>query len=156
MIIQLQECGEPLADHLEQFKQYASVPDDSRDGILQKLLRSAMLTVQEFSDVAMLPCKIELSATNVRRGEAVKLYQGGHEVLAVADESGEPVPYTQEPGQLRIQKHCDYLTVIYRNRVIPPQAEKLLPICLELATAIYDGEDTKVQCAILKKTYGLK
>ena len=155
MTVILKECAEPLADHLEQYKQYASVPDDSRDGILQKLLKTAMLAVQEFSDTAMLPCTLELTANDVKKGEAIRLFQGGTEVLSVVDEDGNPVEYQREAGRIRTLKGCRALVVTYKNTVNPPQAEKLLPISWELATAIYDGEDTKVQGAILKKTYGL-
>ena len=75
--IRIIQCGDPQADHLEQFKQYASVPDDSRDGVLLKMLKRAMLSVQEFSDTAILPCKFEMTVVDVYRDEYVRLYQGG-------------------------------------------------------------------------------
>ena len=155
MDIRIIECAEPTADHLEQFKQYASVPDNSRDGILQKMLKRAMLAVQAHSDIAMLPCTIEMTVTDVCRGETVRLYQGGKEVLSVTDQAGESVEYTQEGNRLRIDRSCKALVVVYRNQMNVPQAELLQPVCWELATAIYDGEDAKVQGSILKKTYGL-
>lgn len=155
MTIRLIETGEPLADHLEQYKQYASIPDDSRDGILHKLLKNAMLTVQEYSDTAILPCRFEVEVTDVKRGGTVRLYQGGTDVLTVVDGDGNDVEYRKEVGQIRILKNCASLVVTYTNTVVLPEAERLLPICWELATAIYDGEDAKAQGAILKKTYGL-
>lgn len=155
MDIRIIECAEPTADHLEQFKQYASVPDNSRDGILQKMLKRAMLAVQAHSDIAMLPCTIKMTVTDVCRGETVRLYQGGKEVLSATDQAGESVEYTQEGNRLRIARSCKALVVVYRNQMNVPQAELLQPVCWELATAIYDGEDTKVQGSILKKTYGL-
>lgn len=155
MDIQIIECAEPQADHLEQFKQYASVPDDNRDGILHKMLKRAMLQVQAFSDVAMLPCKIQMTVANVRKGETVRLYQGGTEVLSAENQDGESVEFAQEGNRLRIQSSCKALVVVYRNCVNIPEAEALQPVCWELATAIYDGEDAKVQGDILKKTYGM-
>ena len=148
------ECGEPQADHLEQFKQYASVPDDGRDGVLQKMLKRAMLAVQEHSDTAILPCKIELVIDNVQPGETVRLYQGGAEVLSVQDQDGNEVAYDSEAGQLRIHQRCKALVVVYRNSVNVPEAEALQPVIWQLATAIYDGEDPKMQASILKSTYG--
>ena len=155
MDIRIIECAEPTADHLEQFKQYASVPDNSRDGILQKMLKRAMLAVQAHSDIAMLPCTIEMTVTDVCKGETVRLYQGGTEVLSVENQDGESVEFTQEGNRLRIQSSCKALVVVYRNSVNVPEAEALQPVCWELATAIYDGEDAKVQGDILKKTYGM-
>lgn len=149
------ESGEPQTDHLEQFKQYASVPDDSRDGVLQKTLKRAMLAVQEHSDTALLPCKFELTITDVKPGEPVRLYQGGKTVIRAEDKNGETVEYTQVGNSIRVSRRCATLVVVYQNEVNIPEAEKLQPVIWQLATAIYDGEDPKVQASILKTTYGL-
>ena len=153
--IRIISAGEPLYDHLEQFKMYASVPDGSRDGMLLKILKRAMLTVQEYADKALLPCTLELTAYDVEAGDPVRLYQGGTEVLSAENQDGESVEFTQEGNRLRIQSCCKALVVVYRNSVNIPEAEALQPVCWELATAIYDGEDAKVQGDILKKTYGM-
>ena len=153
--VRITESGEPQADHLEQFKQYASVPDDSRDGVLQKMLKRAMLAVQEHSDTAILPCKFELTITDVKPGEPVRLYQGGKTVIRAEDQNGETVEYTQAGNSIRVSRRCATLVVVYQNEVNIPEAEKLQPVIWQLATAIYDGEDPKVQASILKTTYGL-
>lgn len=152
--VRIIESGEPQADHLEQFKQYASVPDDSRDGVLQKMLKRAMLAVQEHSDTAILPCKFELTITDVKPGETVRLYQGGKTVIKAEDQNGETVEYTQVGNSIRVSRRCATLVVVYQNEVNIPEAEKLQPVIWQLATAIYDGEDPKVQASILKTTYG--
>lgn len=152
--VRITESGEPQADHLEQFKQYASVPDDSRDGVLQKMLKRAMLAVQEHSDTAILPCKFELTITDVKPGEPVRLYQGGKTVIRAEDQNGETVEYTQAGNSIRVSRRCATLVVVYQNEVNIPEAEKLQPVIWQLATAIYDGEDPKVQASILKTTYG--
>ena len=147
------EAEEPLTDHLEQFKMYASVPDGSRDGILLKILKRAMLTVQEYADRALLPCVIELTAYDVEPGESLPLYQGGKEVVSVKDRDGADVEHTVDSGRVIIGQRSSSVTVTYKNEVVLPEAEKLQPVCWELATAIYDGEDADVQASILKKTY---
>lgn len=153
--VRIIESGEPQTDHLEQFKQYASVPDDSRDGVLQKMLKRAMLAVQEHSDTALLPCKFELTITDVKPEDRVHLYQGGKTVTRAEDQDGQPVEFVQEGSSLRIRRCCSTLVVVYENEVNIPEAEKLQPVVWQLATAIYDGEDPKVQASILKTTYGL-
>lgn len=152
--VRIIESGEPQTDHLEQFKQYASVPDDSRDGVLQKMLKRAMLAVQEHSDAALLPCKFELTITDVKPEDRIRLYQGGKTVTRVEDQDGQPVEFVQEGSSLRIRRCCSTLAVVYENEVNIPEAEKLQPVVWQLATAIYDGEDPKVQASILKTTYG--
>lgn len=153
--VRIIESGEPQTDHLEQFKQYASVPDDSRDGVLQKMLKRAMLAVQEHSDTALLPCKFELTITDVKPEDRVRLYQGGKTVTRAEDQDGQPVEFVQEGSSLCIRRCCSTLVVVYENEVNIPEAEKLQPVVWQLATAIYDGEDPKVQASILKTTYGL-
>ena len=153
--VRVLRSGEPLTDHLEQFKQYASVPDDGRDAILLKMLKRAMLSVQAFSDRAMLPCLLELKTTDVEPGETIRLYQGGKEVTAVTDSDGNDVAFIREGDAIRVPYGAKALTVTYENEVIPADADALLPVCWELATAIYDGEDTKVQGEILRKVYGM-
>ena len=156
--VRILECKDPLADHLEQFKQYASVPDDSRDGILQKMLKRAMLAVQESSNVAMLPCKIEVMLAPVWPGDTIRLYQGGKTIISVKDSQGEDLAYAREGDVIKIlETHKAWSTavVVYQNEVIVPEAEKLQPVVWQLATAIYDGEDASVQNAILRQTYGM-
>ena len=156
--VRILECKDPLADHLEQFKQYASVPDDSRDGILQKMLKRAMLAVQESSNVAMLPCKLEVMLAPVWPGDTIRLYQGGKTIISVKDTQGEDLVYAREGDVIKIlETHKAWSTavVVYQNEVIVPEAEKLQPVVWQLATAIYDGEDASVQNAILRQTYGM-
>lgn len=154
--VRIIQNGDPLPVHLKRYKEYASVPDDSRDVMLYGILRRAMLTVQEAADVAMLPCLLQLTVTDVHAGDAIRLYQGGKEIVAVnADGDATIEGYVQNGDVVRMPYGCKSVTITYRNEVILPEAEKLQPVVWELATAIYDGEDAAVQAAILKKCYGL-
>ncbi|MBQ1790941.1 MAG: hypothetical protein II008_12250 [Oscillospiraceae bacterium] len=146
-------AGDPLHDHLEQFKMYASVPDNSRDGILLKILKRAMLTVQEHADKALLPCTIELTVYDVAGGDAIPLYQGGRTVTSVTDREGNDVDYTLDAGRIIVHQSATSVTVTYENAVTCADAEKLQPVCWELATAIYDGEEASKQASIIKKIY---
>ena len=147
------EAQDPLHDHLEQFKQYASVPDNSRDGMLLRILKRAMLAVQEAADTAMLPCVVELTVHDVAPGDAVPLYMGGTDVTSVTDAAGNALGHTVQRDRVVIAGRADTVVITYSTSVVPPEAERLLPVCWELATAIYDGEDADVQADILKKTY---
>ena len=151
--IRIISAGEPLYDHLEQFKMYASVPDGSRDGMLLKILKRAMLTVQEYADKALLPCTLELTAYDVEAGDPVRLYQGGRTVTSAKDREGNDVDYTLDAGRIIVNQSASSVTVTYTNEVSIPDAEKLMPVCWELATAIYDGEEADRQASIIKKIY---
>lgn len=151
--VRIIEAADPLGDHLDQFKMYASVPDHSRDGMLLKILKRAMLTVQEFADVAILPCTIELTEHDVQPGDCIPLYQGGSLVTSVVDGDGQSVEYLAQKDRIVVSQKASTVVVTYTNDVVIPDAEKLQPVCWELATAIYDGEDADQQAAILKKIY---
>ena len=153
--VKIIRSGNPLPEHLEQYKQYASVPDDSRDIILVKMLKSAMLLVQAYSDRAMLPCMIELRATDVESGECLKLYQGGAKVISGPDLDGHDLDYEQNGGSICLPRRAAAVVVVYKNDIITSESDVLMPVCWELATALYDGEDAKVQGEILKKVYGM-
>ncbi len=151
--IRIITAGDPLHDHIEQFKMYASVPDSSRDGILQKILKRAMLTVQEYADRAVLPCTIELTAYDVVAGDSIHLYQGGRTVTSVKDREGGNVDYTLDAGRIIVNQSASSVTVTYENEVTCAEAEKLQPVCWELATAIYDVEEAPKQASIIRKIY---
>lgn len=146
--------AEPTAEQLEQFKRYASIPDCSQDAVLMKILKRAMLAVQDFSDTAMLACTLRLVVWPVAQGELIRLYQGGDTVLRVLDPNDRYMDYVKTKGCIIVKEAADVVTVEYQNAVDPAAAEELLPVVWELATAIYDGEDTTAQAAILAKTYG--
>lgn len=146
--------ADPTAEQLEKFKRYASIPDCSQDAVLQKILKRAMLAVQDFSDTALLNCSLRLVVMPVARGELIRLYQGGETVLRAVDPYNRPVEYTRRGNCIHVNQPADVVTVDYQNTVDPAAAEELMPVVWELATAIYDGEDTTAQAAILAKTYG--
>ena len=146
--------SDPTAEQLEKFKRYASVPDCSQDAILMRILKRAMLAVQDFSDTALLRCTFRMVVMNVSRGELARLYQGGDTILRAFDQYNRPVDFTRMPGCIYFDQPAHVVTVEYQNSVDPAEVEKLLPVVWELATAIYDGEDTTAQAAILAKTYG--
>lgn len=146
-------AAQPLYEHLDLFKMYASVPDGSVDGMLLKILKRAMLAVQEYADVAMLPCTLQLVAHDLKPGDTIPLYQGGKTVTTAIDKEGNDVMFTPDVDRIIVDQYATSAIVTYTNEVVGPEAEKLLPVCWELATAIYDGEEASKQASILKKCY---
>ena len=136
-------------DWLEAFKQYASVPDDGRDALLDTLLRSAILRVQEYADRAIVATNLRLTVDSGTSG-VVKLYEGGGEILSVNDETGGEVPFDPLPGH-RLQLFVRNVPVVieYRTQPLEGDAEGLKPTVYRYATALYDGEEQAVLDAIL-------
>lgn len=153
--VRVTQSGQPTAAQLTAFKQYASVPDDAQNAMLEKLLKQAMLKVQEFSDRALLACTLELVISDIAAGERVKLYQGAAAVTSVTDETGAAVEYELHPDGLYLLRACKAVKVTYTNTVNEHEADRLLPVVWQYATALYDGAEPQDQAAILKTCYGL-
>ena len=136
-------------DWLEAFKQYASVPDDGRDAVLESLLRSAILRVQEYADRAIVRTDLRMTTECPDNG-IVRLYEGGGEILSVTDEWGEEVEYNPLPGH-RVQLFAPgaIVEIGYRTDPLAGDVENLMPSVYRYATALYDGEDQKVLDSIL-------
>ena len=138
--------------YLEQFKQYASVPDDSRDALLNSLLKSAVLKVQEFANTALAVCTYRVTAAVPASG-VVRLYMGGGDIVGLEDENGEQVRFDPLPGGL-VQTFIRKGTVKVTYETVPNEGdrERLLPTVFRYGTALYDGEDPDVLKRILMET----
>lgn len=139
--------------YLEQFKQYASVPDDSRDALLNSLLKAAVLKVQEFADTAIAACTYRVTAAVPPSG-VVCLYMGGGDIVELEDGEGEPVRFDPLPGG-RVQTYVRTGTVKVTYKTVPNEGdrERLLPTVFRYGTALYDGEEAGVLNRILMETF---
>ena len=135
--------------YLEQFKQYASVPDDSRDALLNSLLKTAVLKVQESANVAIAACTYQVTAAVPASG-IVRLYMGGGDITECVDADGDFVRFDPLPGA-RVQTflRTGYVKVTYQTVPNEGERERLLPTVFRYGTALYDGEDPKTLNQIL-------
>ena len=138
--------------YLEQFKQYASVPDDSRDALLAGLLKSAVLKVQEFADTALAVCTYRVTAAVPASG-VVRLHMGGGDIVGLEDENGEQVRFDPLPGG-RVQTFIRTGTVKVTYETVPNDGDRdrYLPTVFRYGTALYDGEDADTLKKILMET----
>lgn len=137
----------------ESFKQYASIPDDGRDALLQGLLRSAILRVQEYADRAIMTCRVRQIARSDAETGQIRLYLGGGEELAVTELNGAVCPayVVNTPNSVTVPKRgaeyqVEFTTV--PNTAWMAQAQATV---FRLATALYDGEQPEVCNAILNE-----
>lgn len=134
---------------LEQFKQYASVPDDSRDALLESLLKTAVIKVQESADTAIAACTYRVTAVPSASG-IVRLYVGGGDIASVDTEDGEAVGFDPLPGgKVQVYRRGTPVRVEYTTIPSEGERERLLPTVFRYATALYDGEDSNVLNQIL-------
>jgi hypothetical protein len=119
-------------------KSYMHISSDEKDTELQEVLNQAIIRIQEYSDIALLPCTIELEG----EGEIIKLYQHPvSEISSVKDSvSGDDVPYVSNYKKTVIEQ-TDAEMVIITYTTLPTSAEtgRLLNYVYEMASAMWDG-----------------
>ena len=81
-------------------KRYVWAVDESQDAILQQMLTTAALEIQEHADVSVLPCEMEIRVEN-NDSELVRLYQTPKEVTSVTTADGQSVEYVREGNRIR-------------------------------------------------------
>ena len=136
---------------LEELKQYASVPDDSRDALLNTLLRNAALRVQESADKAILKTKLRLTVQIPTSG-IIRLYMGGGDVEECVDEKGESLRFDPLPGgRLQLYRRGGEATVTYKTQPVQAVLDSLRHTVIRYATADYDGATTQELNQILSE-----
>lgn len=141
--------GEPSAQMLDMLKQYASVPDDSRDVLLAGLLRRAVDQVQQAADRTIVPSILEVTRTEWD-GEPVRLYQDPDDIIS-AEVDGREVDYTLDGRMLTPHMVGKGITVRYQTKADEATASQLTAVVLQYATALYDGQDTATLTSILNQ-----
>lgn len=141
------EMAEPEATDLAKLKAYAAVSDDGQDSVLMMALRRAFDVVQRNADVALLPGRFRICAED--HPGIVNVYMGG-KVQAVTDGNGLAHSFNQRGRTVSVGTD-GYFEIEFTTEVNAADYDRLLPVVMRYATAIYDGEDTKVLNDILKE-----
>lgn len=141
------EMEAPKADALSMLKAYAAVSDEGQEYLLSMALRRAFGMVQSFADVALLAGKFCVKADD--HGGEVRVYMGGN-VTGVVNAEGAAVQYTQRGYNVQVGA-TGYVEVSFSTSVNAADYDRLLPVVLKYATAVYDGKDTRELNQILKE-----
>lgn len=130
--------GTNAAITLADFKSYMHITATTNDGALSDVLKQATIRIQEYADVALLPCTIELEG----EGELIKLYQNPvNEIVSVKDlVGGWDVDYVSDYRKTMIEQ-IDSDAVVITYTTLPTSAEtgRLLNYVYEMASAMWDG-----------------
>lgn len=137
---------------LEDLKQYASVPDESRDAMLTRLLRNAALRVQEFADRPFLETTVRLTAVPDAGNGIVRLYMGGGDIESCTDAAGDSVPFDPLPGgRLLVYRRNGPVTITYTTRPTEGDREALRHTIERYAMADYDGAESQELDRIMRE-----
>lgn len=130
--------GTNAAITLADFKSYMHITGNTNDDALTDVLKQATIRIQEYADVALLPCTIELEG----EGEIIKLYQHPvSEITSVKDlVGGWDVAYVSDYRKTLIEQ-IDSDAVVITYTTLPTSADtgRLLNYVYEMASAMWDG-----------------
>lgn len=140
------EQAKPTDGAMNMLMKYAAVFDEGQKEILSSCLVRAMDMVQRTADVALLPGRWRIVASEYN-GE-IKVYMGGL-VESVSGRQGEAIPFRQYGDKVFVSG--EYAEVVFTTEVDPAQYDVLFPVVLKYATALYDGEDSVELNSILKE-----
>ena len=141
----------PTPDMVEALRQYASVPDHGRDKLLEEMLTTAVLRVQEYADCALIPCVCEQTSA-IGDDRMIRLYLGGGEVQSVTGSNGQSISF--EPyGKKKVLLYTGTgeATIVFRTLPSMGDVSRCKATVLRYATALYDGETTDVLNTILNE-----
>lgn len=130
--------GTNAAITLADFKSYMHITATTNDGALSDVLKQATIRIQEYADVALLPCTIELEG----EGEIIKLYQHPiDEITSVKDlVGGWDVDYVSDYRKTLIEQiDSDAVVITYTTLPTSAETERLLNYVYEMASAMWDG-----------------
>lgn len=119
-------------------KYYMHVTGTGSDTELTKVLSQAIIRIQEYADVALLPCTIELEG----EGEIIKLYQHPiSEITSVKDlVGGWDVGYVSDYRKTMIEQiDSEAVVITYTTLPTSAETERLLNYVYEMASAMWDG-----------------
>ena len=137
-------------DWLTELKQYASVPDGTRDAMLSSLLRTAVLRVQEYADRALVKTRLRLTTVIPDNSGRVRLYEGGGQIESITAEDGTELRYDPLPGcWIQLYSRGGIARITYVTSPLEGDVTRNKVVALRYATALYDGEELSVLNSIL-------
>ncbi len=130
--------GTNAAITLADFKSYMHITGTTNDDALTDVLSQAAIRIQEYADVALLPCTIELEG----EGGIIKLYQHPvSEITSVKDlVGGWDVDYVSDYRKTLIEQiDSDAVVITYTTLPTSVETGRLINYVYEMASAMWDG-----------------
>ena len=130
--------GTNAAIKVADFKTYMHITGTTNDAALTDVLKQATIRIQEYADIALLPCTIELEG----EGEIIKLYQHPvSEITSVKDAAkGWDVAYVSDYKKTLIEQiDSDGVIITYTTLPTSVETGRLMNYVYEMASAMWDG-----------------
>ena len=141
------EMAEPDTLAFDMLKQYAAVSDSGQDAVLGRNLKRAFDVVQRYADKALLAGRFRIYAEE--HPGIVHVYMNGN-VDRVTNSYGLPVSFSQRGYKVYVGTD-GYCELEFTTTVNQADYDRLLPVVMRYATALYDGKESRELNQILKE-----
>ena len=144
------QIGENPQFDIGGFKQDARITGACDDALIRGFLRSAVMTVQEVADFALLPCTITVEG----EGRCLQLWQpiiATIECVQNLDTGDDVKADCTVLGRIITMPYAGRWRVTYTTQPNHVKAEELRPCVYKIAAALYDGdteEEAKAKASI--------
>ncbi len=131
------QIGDITALKAESFKVWAKI-DEGNDEVVALALREAALRIQEYTNIALIPCTIMQTPTT---SSTIRMMLPIGNVLSVIDSKGNDCDFTfnRFTFDFKYSGKIEKVQIEYTTAPEPAQVERMLIPVWELALAIYDG-----------------
>lgn len=134
---------------IAEVKAYANITTSDDDTLLTRILNSALTRVEDVSNVSLAANTIKLYSERVSTSERLFIQPVASVTSVVEVENGESLNFTLYNDKSRVKFPESEVTITYVTT--PSLNDELKQIVIELASAMYDGQDKAVIEGILQK-----
>lgn len=134
---------------IAEVKAYANITTSDDDTLLTRILNSALTRVEDVSNISLAANTIKLYSERVSTSERLFIQPVASVTSVVEVENGESLNFTLYNDKSRVKFPESEVTITYVTT--PSLNDELKQIVIELASAMYDGQDKAVIEGILQK-----
>ena len=134
---------------IAEVKAYANITTSDDDTLLTRLLNSALTRVEDISNISLAANTIKLYSERVSTSERLFIQPVASITSVIEVESGESLNFTLYNDKSRVKYPESEVVITYVTT--PSLNDELKQIVIELASAMYDGQDKTVIEGILQK-----
>lgn len=134
---------------IAEVKAYANITTSDDDALLTRLLNSALTRVEDISNISLAANTIKLYSERVSTSEKLFIQPVASVTSVIEVENGESLDFTLYNDKSRVKHPQSEVVITYVTSAA--LNDELKQIVIELASAMYDGQDKAVIEGILQK-----
>ena len=134
---------------IAEVKAYANITTSDDDTLLTRILNSALTRVEDVSNISLAANTIKLYSERVSTSERLFIQPVASVTSVIEVENGESLDFTLYNDKSRVKYPESEVVITYVTT--PSLNDELKQIVIELASAMYDGQDKAVIEGILQK-----